>query len=476
MSTVRAIAFGILIGMMAAPASVGKVYLRWTYSAVPPIKVLGVNELVVEWTAGAKSFVAAAKKQGYWVYLETTSEQAAAAAEAGEKAGAAGIVLTDELTKQSEAEESARKLRKAHAKLKILVLYAGGKPPELRGWLVFKKNGILQVSSPTSQPWLDANLALIRYEEAGQKSQRPLYTFSWDLTDPLVKEQGPSPADYKLAITEAGAFHADLILEVHEKLQKGLASGDKAALADWGAVRQAIEFYQRREGRTIDAAARVAVMTDEYEATYEALNLMARHNIPYRVLHSAEVKDRGLDGFDVVISFAELGKDLAEAVRSFAEKGGVAVLVNLRGPYPWESAATAKTTGHSATYEVGKGRVIELGEAVRDPETFAQDIRRLMVKAQVPVSLWNSLTTLVVAYPGGKPGETVVELVNYAGQSTQVQVQAKGKYGTARYESPEKGCCETLKASVVNGHTEFVVTDVVIGGRVHLIEAGGGRN
>ena len=78
------------------------------------------------------------------------------------------------------------------------------------------------------------------------------------------------------------------------------------------------------------------------------------------------------------------------------------MLVNLPGTYPWDSSSGGKTSDHSVTYAVGKGRVIELGEAVSDPETFAQDIRRLMVKQDVPVSLWNSLTTLVVEYPGEK--------------------------------------------------------------------------
>jgi hypothetical protein len=63
-----------------------------------------------------------------------------------------------------------------------------------------------------------------------------------------------------------------------------------------------------------------------------------------------------------------------------------------------------------------------------------------MVKARIPVSLWNSLTTLVAAYPGEKPGETIVELVNYSEEPTQVQVQVKGTFGSARYESPDRAC------------------------------------
>src|SRR5208283_1064873 len=194
-----------------------------------------------------------------------------------------------------------------------------------------------------------------------------------------------------------------------------------------------------------EAAVRVGVLTNDYDASYEAINLMARHNIPFRVLHSADVKPRDLEGFDVVVAFAPPSEDLTAGIREFAERGGVAVLVNVPGNYPWDSSALAKTSGHSVSYTMGNGRVIELGEAVTDPETFARDVRRLMVKERIPVSLWNSLTTLVTAYPGEKPGEIIVELVNYEEEPAQVQVQVRGKFSTVTAESAERGCCQTLK-------------------------------
>ncbi len=82
-----------LVGALLAPTSLGKVYVRWTLSGVPPAKVVGVNELVIPWGDAAKSLVEAAKKQGYRVYLEASVEQAAAAAEAGASSGVAGIIL-----------------------------------------------------------------------------------------------------------------------------------------------------------------------------------------------------------------------------------------------------------------------------------------------------------------------------------------------------------------------------------------------
>ena len=282
-----------------------------------------------------------------------------------------------------------------------------------------------------------------------------------------MKRDGPKPADYSLAVAEAGAFHADLVLKLHELQQKGLASGDKQALEDWEPVKRTIAFYEREKDGQREAAD-VGVLADDYDSSYEALNLMARHNIPFRVLHSANVKAQDLAGLDVLIEFAAPGKELTEQLRTFAEQGGTAVLVNLPGAYPWDSSPDPNKSEKSVTYTVGKGKVIELGEPVSDPETFAQDVRRLMAKDRVLVSLWNSLTTLVVEYPGERKDEATVELVNYDEERTQVQVQVKGAFESIKFESPDQGCCETLKPSHVDGFTEFVVPNLLIGGRVHL--------
>src|ERR1700739_2389073 len=122
----RGTGYLVLLGALLAPASMGKGYVRWTESSVPPVKILGVSDLVIPWGDAANSLVEAAKKQGYRVYLEATAEQATAAAEAGSKAGIAGIILQGDAAETGKLEESERKLQAAYPKLKILMLDAGG--------------------------------------------------------------------------------------------------------------------------------------------------------------------------------------------------------------------------------------------------------------------------------------------------------------------------------------------------------------
>jgi hypothetical protein len=123
---------------------------------------------------------------------------------------------------------------------------------------------------------------------------------------------------------------------------------------------------------------------------------------------------------------------------------------------------------HAVSYAVGKGKVLELSEPVTDPETFAQDIRRLLGKENVLMSLWNGLTTIAVPYREHGGTVKVLEFVNYAEEPLRVQVQVKGSFASIRYETPEHKCCESLVPLKHNGFTEFVIPELRIAGRVHL--------
>ncbi len=217
--------------------------------------------------------------------------------------------------------------------------------------------------------------------------------------------------------------------------------------------------------------ANVGVIANTYGDSYEAINLLARHNIPFHVLTPSGVKPHSFDNFDLLVTFAAPDEPTAAAIADFATRGGIAVLVGVQGGQrPWQSAQPVPAGEHAVSYATGKGRVIELSEAVTDPETFAQDIRRLLNKDSAWISLWNSLTTLAVSYRQPGSSEKIVELVNYAQEPLRVQVQVKGLFSSVRYETPEHGCCEFLVPVQRGEFTEFVVPSLWIAGRVRLAE------
>lgn len=454
--------------VLASTSAWSNVLVHWTSSALPPAKELGLNDLVLSWNAGVSTQVKAARRQGYRVYVEVPLHQAAAAAETG-ASGLEGIILTVRQSERAELESSLPKLQAAHANLKFVVLNPDGKQPVMRGSLVIKRGSVLEVSSPTAQPWIDTNLALVKTEQKSHQGQVPLYTFSWGgPSDSGQQQTALTAADYSLAVAEAGAFHADLILELDERLQKALSEHDPEAWKLWNQVRSYVDFYSHTAEQGMEAAANVAVVVDDLDPTDEVMNLLARHNLPFTVLRPSDLKLGTLEGFDVVVVFAKPDREACERIADLAIHGKTVVLVGAHGSYPWQSHDAVRLNEHTVSYALGKGKVLELSEPVTDPETFAQDIRRLLGKENVLMSLWNGLTTIAVPYREHGGTVKVLEFVNYAAEPLRVQVQVKGSFTSIRYETPERRCCESLVPIKHDGFTEFVIPELWIAGRVHL--------
>jgi protein-tyrosine-phosphatase len=460
----------VWVFVLVSTSAWSNVFLHWTSSALPPAKELGMSDLVLSRDDSFSSLQKAAQRQGYQVYVEVSLNQAAAAAEAS-ASGLEGIILIVRQSERTELEKSLPKLRSSHPKLRFLVLNPDGKQPEMRGSLVIKRGSVLEVSSPTAQPWIDTNLALVRIEQRSHPGQVPLYTFSWGGSSDSGQQQSAlAAADYSLALVEAGAFHADLILELDERLQKALSAHDPEAWTLWNQVRPYASFYSQSAGQGMEAAANVAVVVDDLDTSDEAMNLLARHNIPFEVLRPADLKEENLQGFNVVVVFANLDRGACERIADLVTHGKIVVLVEAHGSYPWHSRDAVRLNEHTVSYALGSGKVLELSEPVTDPEMFAQDIRRLIGNENVLMSLFNGLTTIAVPYREHGEMVKVLEFVNYAQEPLRVQVQVKGSFASIRYETPEHKCCESLVPVEHNGFTEFVIPELRIAGRV-LLEA-----
>ena len=442
------------------------VFVQWNDATLPPASSLGVNEIVLVWDHGVSTaLLVTARQQGYRVYVETPLKQTTSAAKACAEKSCAGIILNVLDSERGETEKSIASLRLAYPKLRVLVLSPTGKRPRMKGSLIIKRDSVLEVSSPTAQPWIDTNLALIKTEQRSRRPQTPLYTFSW-------ADQGPQTIltadDYSLAVAEAGAFNADLVLQLDEHLQQALNKRDGEAWALWNQVRSTLKFSSDARARAVEPAANVAVIVDQLDTSDEVANLLSRHTIPFQIFIAADLKTEELKGFDIVIVFAKPDAETVERIKNLASGGATVVAVDAHGKYSWQSSQPVQLNEHTTSYPVGKGKVLELAEPVSDPETFARDIRRLLGNRNALLSLWNGLTTITVPYKDRDARMDLLELVNYAGEPLRLQVQVKGSFTTIRYETPEHGCCESLEPVKHDGFTEFVIPEIRIAGRVHL--------
>lgn len=456
----------VVLFLLVAGCAWGRVLVRWTEPQVPPASRLGIKELVV--SPGSEALIQSALDQGYSLYAEISSPDALPAILTSKESKFAGVIVNAGDAEESQLEDQLHRLKSSLPGLSIRILDSRGKQPEMRGQIVTKTRGILHVSSATAQPWVNSNLAMIRLERIFRPDQKPIYDFHWNLPDPLQKEQGPETADYLLAAAEAGAFRGDLILNLHQKLQQRLLLNDSTASETWDQIRRYLDFYPDEQEKGITPDANVGVVIGDYQDSYEPINLLARHNIPFRLFRAGDVKPERLKGLSVLIAFVQPDAHLAAAIADFAAAGNAAVLVDCHSIYPWQKGKPVSEGEHSVAYAVGKGRVLELSQPVLDPETLAQDIRRLIPKDKIELSLWNALTTVAISYGKSRSAEKVIELVNYAEEPVPVQVQVKGFFSSIRYESPENGCCKSLSPVHRGGNTEFVVPALRIAGRVHL--------
>ena len=444
----------------------GRVWIRWTGPALPAETLL-VHGLVIPWGA-VPALVESASKRGYRVCAAVTLEQASAAANSSRALGISGIILGRGDAEQKPAETIARELQLEYPNLTILYPNAGAKQPAMMGSTVITRGGILQVSSPTEQPWIDSNLAMVGFDRAFLPTQTPLIDFQWTLPNALQQHLGPGTEDYLLAVAEAGALHSDLILNLHPDLEKALVSGSEEGWAVWKRVTKYVEFYLREGQRPVALQASVGVMTHQYEDSYEAMNLMARHNIPFRALPPSGLNPWGLHGLDLIVVFTQPDEAAIRQLVGFVEDGGVAILVSLRNVFPKPSNGGRQASNNSVSYAMGRGKVIELTDGIGDPGAFSRDVRRLLGKEHLPISLWNASTTIAIPYKLSGSPTANVELLNYSADPMPVQVRIQGTYSVLRYETPERDCCEGLTATHQDGFTQFEVPWLKIGGRVHL--------
>lgn len=468
----RILKVAIVVILSTAPlAAQARVFVQWTRPSIPSAESLGVRDVAIPWGAERDAVFTAAKRGRYRVYAEVTPDQAPRAATTAAREGLTGIiVITPDAGPEAEEEQHLgvaakrdglrvlmRRLKASYPSLAIERLAAGGKQPQMRGTMVVGKDGVLEVSRPSEQPWIDSNVALIRFEEARFPGETPLISFKWNLIDPSEQHYGPPTSDYELAVAEAGSFHASLILPLHPRLQQDLADGNPQAWRAWKAIRRYIRFYSQtgaREGARL--IGNVGVITGSYESSYEAANLLARHNIPFRVLPPVSLENGGLKNLALVAVFSPLDAAAARAVEQFAASGGSAVLVGQQGAFPWHSSPPAHKNEDAAVYITGKGKVVELRAPVSDPEAFARDVWRLLRPPQRELSLWNALTTLAMAYQTKDALHVQLNLVNFSGSPLRVQVRVKGNFARIRFSTPEDGCCTRLKPEQRGGFTEFV--------------------
>jgi len=464
----------LFLGSIAACTPVtAKVLLRVEPSPLPPADKTGIQDVVLLWPLRDLSAAAKLRSQGYRVFLQCESKDLAAAVVAAERAAVTGIIVANTArSSQPAALEQLRPYFAAHKSLTFRVLVPGGKQPQMKGRLVVERDGVLQVSSASSQPWLDTNLALVRLAQSMDPDSLPiLYDFHWDTSGGLPDTWRLDAEAYEVAIAEADANRSDVTIDLPGSLQKALAADDSRAWMLWKGIMPYLDFSSHAQTERMLPVVNLGVIVEDAQASYEAINLMARHNLAFESVRPSDLTLARLSSWNSVVVFCPLNKEAVALLRNFAASGRIVIFVNTQDKFPWHSAPPLRQESGATVYSIGAGQVVELAEPVVDPEKFARDLHRLIGRERSALTLWNSITTLVTGYHEQGGLDVTLYLVNYADQPDNVQVQVKGRFARVRLESPEEPCCVSLPFVERGGFTEFMIPTLRITARVHLDSA-----
>jgi hypothetical protein len=408
-----------------------EVLVRWDQSQVPSPQSLGISTLVVP--AQDADIVRSAFAQGYRLYLEV--DASALASFAPPTPALAGVIVTG--TASPLALRQFRQ-RLAPRGIRVFTIEARGKWPHIRSNWVTKNNDVLQVTGRSAQPWIETNAALLRIVQASHPDPAPMLTYAWTPNTLSETNEGPALENYLVAIAEAGSFGADLLLPLHERFQKRLLLGQPQARAEWGEIRRYLEFYSWNLPGGYRPIANIGVVTANsmqwFDAQwFEMMNLLMRHNLPFELIAPAELKKRAPDGLRLLIVLDEPDRALRDVLAEFSRTGGVVKQVD--GP--------------------------------ANPNRFALEVRQLLGREHRVVDIWNGITVLAAPYAEPNGTGALLTVLNYAHQPLPVQLRIAGTYSQVQYESPEEEAT-LLPHQHRDGHTEFVLPALRIGGRVFL--------
>jgi hypothetical protein len=453
-----------VLAMGAASEASAETLIRWGLDRIPSPQALGITTVVVP--ADQATGIRSALEQGYRVHVEV---EAKAASTFKPIPGTAGVIV-----KGAPTAEQIGPLVKWAGPLRIAD--DRGKWPHIRTNWVTRNKDVLQVTNRSSQPWLENNDALVRIAMA--RMEHPisplLLTYTWQPVTVSDLDRGPRLENYLVAIAEAGSLGVDLVLPLHRRFEEMLVMGDPDARSDWEEIRRFVSFYAWNLPFRHQPLANVGVVTADPMRSFEVMNLLARHNLPFVPIAPGALASAGLDEIGLLIVLDDPDEPGLQRMQAFATHGGTALVAGTAAvksrsagkPLPWHAFPAVKGERRVA-YTVGKGRIIESEDAPVDPNTFALEMRQLLGSERRIVDIWNGITVLVSPFARYSGDGMLLTALNYAAQPLPIQVRVRGTFSRVQYEAPGQPAV-LLPFEHRDDGTEFVLPALRIGARVFL--------
>ena len=211
-------------------------------------------------------------------------------------------------------------------------------------------------------------------------------------------------------------------------------------------------------GIIIDTGKHDSATSDEY------LNLVARRQVPYRVIERSQPSAESLLSFRAVLAadLAPPTESERKILQSFAESGGLVVTGRSWGGPSQES--------DYAEVLIGKGRVVVYKDDPPEPETVARDLLDLMEPEVIGLSAFNVPSVLTYASLSDSGKRVLIQMLNYATTpfNSKITIRFNGSFKISHLFTPENAPLELPVWGTSDGRTEIAIPKLAVWGALLL--------
>ena len=302
-------------------------------------------------------------------------------------------------------------------------------------------------ASASGGMWIDSNMWLVRSFRPGSGRQ------------PVWISQRPRaslPGAYVKSVADAAAAGGRWIVALDDGLRAKLVHQDAEALAIWRDVGASLAFFESHaEWRSFAQYGTMGIILDSagpnLAVAEECLNLLARSQIPYRVIDRSQLAAPSLAGLRAVLAFDLAPPTEAErkTLSAFAAEGGLVMGGPSWGAPPKDQSYTVAG--------VGKGEVAVYKGNYPEPDSLGRDLNDMLSTAELGVSVFKAPSVLSYVSVNDAGKRMLIQLVNYAGAPAEsLTVWVSEKFSTAHLYSPESAP-EELTVTQSSSRTEVSV-------------------
>jgi len=235
-------------------------------------------------------------------------------------------------------------------------------------------------AGPTGVPWIDSNGWFVQMART-LLPERSV----WISADPPGKQVISRPDAYILAASDAAFGGARWVVSLDDDFAGALASGDAKSLAAWKKVTRALAFFEsHRDWQTYRSLGLVGVVSNfsgdnEFFST-EALNLIGRRQLPYRILEKSKMPANALEGLKAVVYADEdlPTPGVRQALLGFVRAGGLLVCLKKCAALAAGGTTLSNEDPEFDVFQLGSGRVAVCTEDAVDPYLLANKTHMLL--------------------------------------------------------------------------------------------------